>query len=248
MGKRILVQRRGKGGSQYRARTKGKIAPAKYPFIRSNETRVGIVADIMHERGRGAPLAKVKLLERTFFVPAVSGIIKGREVSLGPASPVIQGNVLPLDNIQEGSTICNIELTFGDGGKIAKAPGTSALLFSKTPKGSIVRLRSGKTILLKGNCRATLGSISGGGRGEKPFLRAGPKTYLMRARGQLYPRVRGVAMTSVYHPFGGGRHQSPHKPTTTSRDAPPGRKVGHIAARQTGHGRRKRISRTYIEK
>ncbi len=207
-----------------------------------------MVADIIHERGRGAPLAKVKLLDKTIFVPAVTGITKGRQVSFGPASPVLEGNVLPLDSIREGSTICNIELSFGDGGKIARSPGTSALLFSKTPKGSIVRLRSGKSVLLKGNCRATLGSISGAGRGEKPFLRAGAKLHLMRARGQLYPRVRGVAMTSVYHPFGGGRHQSPHKPTTTSRNAPPGRKVGHVAARQTGRGRRKRISRTYIEK
>ncbi len=206
------------------------------------------MADIIHERGRGAPLAKVKLLDQTIFVPAVSGMIKGRQVSFGPASPVLEGNVLPLDSIREGSTICNIESSFGDGGKIARSPGTSALLFSKTPKGSIVRLRSGKSVLLKGNCRATLGSISGAGRGEKPFLRAGAKLHLMRARGQLYPRVRGVAMTSVYHPFGGGRHQSPHKPTTTSRNAPPGRKVGHVAARQTGRGRRKRISRTYIEK
>lgn len=248
MGKRILVQRRGRGGSQYRSPTKGKIAPARYPFFRGPETHVGTVADLIHERGRGAPLAKLKLSNQIVFLPAVGGITKGKQVSFGPDSPILEGNVLPLDNIEEGSTICNIELTFGDGGKIAKAPGTSALLFSKTPKGSIIRLRSGKSVLLKGNCRATLGSISGSGRGEKPFLRAGPKQYLMRARGQLYPRVRGVAMTSVYHPFGGGRHQSPHKPTTTSRDAPPGRKVGHIAARQTGHGRRRRATRTYIEK
>ena len=33
MGKRILQRRRGKAGIQFRARTKGKIAPVRYPRI-----------------------------------------------------------------------------------------------------------------------------------------------------------------------------------------------------------------------
>jgi large subunit ribosomal protein L2 len=49
-----------------------------------------------------------------------------------------------------------------------------------------------------------------------------------------YPRVSGVAMNAVDHPFGGGNRKHPGKPTTVSRNAPPGRKVGHIAARRTG--------------
>ena len=55
--------------------------------------------------------------------------------------------------------------------------------------------------------------------------------------------VRGVAMTSVYHPFGGGRHQHPGKSTSTSRNAPPGRKVGSIAASKTGPSKKRRTSK-----
>ena len=51
-------------------------------------------------------------------------------------------------------------------------------------------------------------------------------------------------MAVVYHPFGGGRHQHPGKSTSTSRNAPPGRKVGLIAPRKTG---RKRLARTSTE-
>ena len=41
----------------------------------------------------------------------------------------------------------------------------------------------------------------------------------------------------VDHPFGGGNHQHIGKPSTVSRYAPPGRKVGLIAARRTGRVR-----------
>jgi len=59
MGKRILVQRRGDGGMRYRSHNKGKIAPASYPFLDSNNTVTGIVKDLLHERGRSVPLAKI---------------------------------------------------------------------------------------------------------------------------------------------------------------------------------------------
>jgi large subunit ribosomal protein L2 len=45
-------------------------------------------------------------------------------------------------------------------------------------------------------------------------------------------------MIAASHPFGGGRHRHPGKPTTVSRHAPPGRKVGLIAARRTGRGKK----------
>lgn len=41
-------------------------------------------------------------------------------------------------------------------------------------------------------------------------------------------------MNPVEHPFGGGNHQHIGKPSTVSRLAVPGRKVGLIAARRTG--------------
>ncbi|MEM4052736.1 MAG: 50S ribosomal protein L2, partial [Ignisphaera sp.] len=76
--------------------------------------------------------------------------------------------------------------------------------------------------------------VAGGGRLEKPLLKAGNAYYKWRAKARKWPRVRGVAMNAVDHPHGGGSHQSESKPTTVSRRAPPGRKVGHIAARRTG--------------
>ena len=168
----------------------------------------------------------------------------GKEVILGSGAAAVMGNVLPLSRIPEGTRVCNVELRPGDGGKLVRASGTSAVLFSRAGGRAMLKLPSGKNILVDESCRATVGEIAGGGREEKPFLTAGARHHAMRASGRVYPRMRGIAMAVVYHPFGGGRHQHPGKSTSTSRNAPPGRKVGLIAPRKTG---RKRLARTSME-
>ena len=69
------------------------------------------------------------------------------------------------------------------------------------------------------------------------MVKAGAKFHKRRARGQLFPVVRGVAMNPIEHPHGGSQHHS-GKATTVKRSTPPGRKVGHIAARRTGRKKR----------
>ena len=94
---------------------------------------------------------------------------------------------------------------------------------------------SKKTKWINSQCLCTVGVVAGGGRTDKPFLKAGNKHYYIRSKAKKWPIVRGVTMNACSHPYGGGAKQSPHKSTTTSRNAPPGRKVGQIAARRTGH-------------
>jgi large subunit ribosomal protein L2 len=243
LGKRILQRHRGKGGLQYRAPIKGKFAQVRYPFVREGDTVQAEIVDILHERGRGYPIARLDYGGKKFFVPAVSGMTVGSQIKLGPQAGVASGNVLPLASIPEGTAICNIERYFGDGGTLVREAGSSAILFANNPSGSTIRMPSGRTAILSPKCRASIGIVSGAGRVEKPFLRAGARYHLMKAKGKVYPRMRGIAMAAVYHPFGGGRHQHPGKSTSTSRNAPPGRKVGHIAPRKTG---RKRIVRAQL--
>lgn len=245
MGKRIMQRRRGKGGVQFRVSSKGKIAPVRYPNVSSDGAHPLIVKAILDEKGRSAPLAKLEFGSGSFaYVPAVNGLAVGSTVSLGSSAPPSLGNILPLQSIPEGTRISNIELRVGDGGKLVRASGGAATLFSKGNGKAIVRLPSGKSILVDEKCKATIGEVAGGGRLEKPFLRAGPRFHSMQASGKPYPRMRGIAMAVVYHPFGGGRHQHPGKSTSTSRNAPPGRKVGLIAPRKTG---RKRLARASTE-
>ena len=245
MGKRILQRRRGKAGIQFRAPSKGKIAPVRYPKMTADPLGSARITAILDERGRSAPLAQIQYGGNQFtYLPAVAGMAVGREVSLGPQATPVMGNILPLSRIPEGTRVCNVELRPGDGGRLVRASGTSAVLFSRAGGRAMLKLPSGKNILVDEKCRATVGEVAGGGREEKPFLTAGARHHAMRASGRVYPRMRGIAMAVVYHPFGGGRHQHPGKSTSTSRNAPPGRKVGLIAPRKTG---RKRLARTSME-
>jgi len=244
LGKRILVQRRGRGTSTFRAATHKRVAPARYlplaPVERISTVR-GVVKGIIHEPGRGTPLGLIRLeTGKEFYTVVPESLAIGQEISLGAAAPVDVGNVIPLGNIPEGTLICNIECAPSDGGKIARSSGAYATVAAHTPEGTIIKLPSGKTTCLSDLCRATVGVIAGAGRIEKPFLKAGEKYHLMVAKGRTYPQVKGVAMIAAYHPFGGGRHKHPGKPVTIARGAPPGRKVGSIAARRAGRGMKKR--------
>jgi large subunit ribosomal protein L2 len=239
MGRRILVQKRGKGAPQFRARKVGKIADAKYPTIRYGEKLEGKVIKLLHERGRTAPLAQVKLNDgRVFYMPAVEGMVANSKIEIGKGASPMAGNVLHLIDIPEGSSICNIELNYGDGGRLMRAAGASAILFAQKGERVVVRLPSGKTKIINGKCRATIGVIAGGGKDERPLLKAGNKWRIAKAKGRKYPRVRGVAMAAVFHPFGGSYKKK--KLSSVSKDAPPGAKVGHIAPRQTGRKKQRK--------
>jgi len=242
LGKRILVQRRGRGGSVFRALTHKRVSEAAFPTLKEDEKEKlikGVVADLVHDPGRGAPLAYLKFEDgEECYIPAPEGLSVGQEVLRGGGATVKIGNILPLGEVPEGTLVCNIELSPGDGGKLVRASGAYATVVSHTPMGTELKLPSGKSIYLDNRCRAMIGVVSGAGRMEKPFLKAGAKAALMASKGRKYPRVRGQAMIAASHPFGGGRHRHPGKPTTVSRHAPPGRKVGLIAARKTGRGRK----------
>lgn len=235
MGKRIISQSRGKGTPTYRApshRYKAQLQHIKTP---EDETITGEVVDIIHDPARSAPIAKVRYEdgdERLILVP--EGVAVGDEIAAGVSAEVKPGNTLPLAEIPEGIPICNIEANPGDGGRFARSSGTYGILIAHDVGKTVVQLPSGEVKWLNPKCRATVGVVAGGGRTEKPLVKAGKKYHSLRSRAAKYPRVRGVAMNVVDHPFGGGARQHPGRPKTVGRNAPPGRKVGSIAARRTG--------------
>ena len=238
MGKRTLVRRRGKAGKQFRAIKVGKISPAKYPNFKLDKRRSGTVIDIVHERGRDAPLAKIHFDDGTLsYVPAPEGTSVGSKVEVGIGATATARNILSLESIPDGTLICNIEKNFGDGGKLIKSAGSSALVFAHGSEGVTIKFPSGKFLTINAKCRAMIGVIAGAGRKEKPFLKAGNRAKYMQAHGRLYPTVRGIAQAAVFHPHGGGRHQHIGRQSSVGRTTPPGRKVGIISPRKTGRSR-----------
>ena len=240
MGKQIRVQRRGRGGSQFTSRSFRRVAPVRFPVANlSQPTLKGVVRDILHDPGRGTPLALVEFPNGlACCVAAPEGLAIDQGITMGETASPDVGNVLSLGRMPEGTLVCNVELRPGDGGRLARASGTYCMVVSHTPQGTELRMPSGKSVYMNDQCRAMVGVIAAAGRTEKPFLKAGAAKKLMRSRGRVWPTTKGQKMISASHPHGGGRHKHAGKPTTVGRNTPPGRKVGMIAARQTGRAKR----------
>jgi large subunit ribosomal protein L2 len=246
MGKRIRVQRRGRGGQNFRASTHKRVAPAKYPYVKPPKeifemALTGVIDSLVHDPGRGSPLALVKFesgLE--FYTITPEGLFTGQEISLGGKAPAEIGNIISLGRIPEGTLVCDLELRPGDGGKMARSSGAYATVVGHTPQGTMIRLPSGRTRYVNDFCMATIGVVSAAGRMEKPFLKAGAKFHLMKAKGHKYPRTSGRKMVPAVHPFGSSKRSS-RRCTTTSHGAPPGQKVGLIAARGPGQKKKRAI-------
>jgi len=235
MGRPIRQQKAGKGGPTFRAPSHRYKAKLRHTRTEDTETKTGEVVSLEHDPARSAPVARVEYEdgdERHVLV--AEGVAVGDEIQAGVSADVEPGNTLPLAEIPEGVPVCNIEINPGDGGRIARSSGTSATLITHERGAALVQLPSDEIREFDPDCRATIGVVAGGGRTEKPILKAGKKHHKMKKRGGKWPKVRGVAMNAVDHPFGGGGRQHPGKPKSVSGTTPPGRKVGDISSRRTG--------------
>ncbi|KAJ1916904.1 60S ribosomal protein L2 [Tieghemiomyces parasiticus] len=244
MGRVIRAQRKGKGGI-FKAVTRTRKGAAKLRAIDYAERHGyirGVVKEIVHDPGRGAPLAKVQFRDvnrfkrttETFL--ATEGMYTGQFIYSGTKAALTVGNIMPLASMPEGTIVCNIEETPGDRGTLARTSGNYATIIGHNldDQKTRVKLPSGAKKVLHSQCRATVGIVAGGGRIDKPLLKAGRAFHKYKVKRNSWPKTRGVAMNPVDHPHGGGNHQHIGHASTVSRHAPPGQKVGLIAARRTG--------------
>jgi len=224
MGKRLITQRRGRGGSQYRSPSHRHTDDVRLPAF---DNGTGTITDLVHAPGRTSPLAEVSFDGKKDYLLAVEGTKVGQTIEVG-GGVVSPGNIMRLSDIPEGTQIHDIEALPGDGGKYAKTAGTSASIVSRGEK-VVVLMPSGVLKEFNPGCRAVIGIVAGGGRDEKPFAKSGKKCHTLRSRSKAYFKVSGVAMNPVDHPHGGGSHKHVGKPSTVSVNAPPGRKVGRLS-------------------
>jgi large subunit ribosomal protein L8e len=244
MGRVIRGQRKGAGGifKTHSFHNKGAAKFRNQDFAEKHGYIKGIVRKIIHDSGRGAPLAKVvfkdpyryKNSNQTFI--CAEGMSTGQFIYAGKKATLNVGNILPLASMPEGTIICNIEAKTGDRGVLARCSGNYGTIIAHNPDTgkSRVKLPSGKKKTIDSVARAMVGIIAGGGRIDKPLLKAGAAYHKFKAKRNEWPKVRGGAMNPVEHPHGGGNHQHVGHPTTVKRDKAPGAKVGQIAARRTG--------------
>ncbi len=228
MGKRIIVQARGKGSMSYRVRRKAYSVKLMYPKHLSG---TGVVQKLLSSAGHTAPIAKIKAGDREFFMPACTNMTEGQTISFDDV--VNPGNILTLKNIPVKTQVYNIEARPGDGGKFIKTGGSSATVTRIIRNEVYIALPSKQERAFHPDCRATVGVVAGAGRLEKPIVKAGTQYFIKKSRNKLWPRTSAVKMNAIDHPFGSGRGKR-IKSKIAKRNAPPGAKVGLIRPSRTG--------------
>jgi large subunit ribosomal protein L8e len=244
MGRVIRNQRKGAGGI-FKSINRTRVGAAQFRSLDFSERHGylrGIVKEIIHDPGRGAPLARVqfrdpyryKLHTETFI--ANEGMYTGQFIYAGKNATLTVGNVLPLSSVPEGTVVSNVEEKVGDRGALGRTSGNYITVIGHNHDEGKTRIKlpSGAKKVVPSGARGMIGIVAGGGRTDKPLLKASRAKHKFAVKRNSWPKTRGVAMNPVDHPHGGGNHQHIGKASTISRYATQGQKAGLIAARRTG--------------
>ncbi len=190
---RITSRRRG-GGHKRRYR--------EIDFRRNKDGVPGRVATIEYDPNRSAFIALLVYRDGDKrYMLAPHGLAVGSEVVSGPGAPITVGNALPLSLIPVGTTVHNIELNPGQGGRMARSAGSEVQIMGRDEERGRVQLRlpSGEDREVLITCRATVGRVGNVDHDNVVLGKAGRSRWLGRR-----PKVRGVVMNPVDHPHGGG--------------------------------------------
>jgi large subunit ribosomal protein L2 len=228
------------------ARHRGGGAKRRYRRIDFRRTKDGVparVASIEYDPNRSASIALLNYADgEKRYILAPQGLRVGAEVVSGTGADITPGNSLPLARIPVGTVVHNVELIPGQGGRLGRAAGTAIQVVAK--EGALVSLRlpSSEVRMVRGECRATVGTLS---NAEHQNVKVG-KAGRNRHKGKR-PQTRGVAMNPVDHPHGGGEaHHTPGghpvtpwgKPTLGYRTRKKGKRSDTLIVR--GRRRKKR--------
>jgi large subunit ribosomal protein L2 len=169
-------------------------------FRREKDGIPGVVSEIEYDPNRSARIALVSYADgEKRYILAPARLRLGDRLMSGPEAEIKPGNALALKSIPIGTTVHNVELKPGGGGKLARSAGSSVQLVAKEGRSATLRLPSTEVRQVPLECRATVGEV---GNAEHELIQVGKAG---RARWQnKRPSVRGVAMNPVDHPLGGG--------------------------------------------
>ncbi len=185
------------------ARHRGGGHKQKYRIVDFRREKDGIpakVAAIEYDPNRNARIALLHYVdgEKRYIIAPV-GVGVGDMLQSGHGAEIRAGNAMALRYIPVGTTVHNVELKPGAGGKMGRGAGAAIQLVAKEGLFATVRLPSTEMRRVPIDCRATIGQV---GNAEASLIKIG-KAGRNRWKGKR-PQSRGVAMNPVDHPLGGG--------------------------------------------
>jgi large subunit ribosomal protein L2 len=229
------------------ARHRGGSAKRRYRHIDFKRTKDGVparVASIEYDPNRSASIALLNYADGDKrYILAPQGLRVGAQVVSGEGADIAPGNSLPLARIPTGTVVHNVELVPGQGGRLGRAAGTAIQVVAKEGPMVSLRLPSSEVRMVRGECRATVGTLSNAEHQNVKIGKAGRN----RHKGKR-PQTRGVAMNPVDHPHGGGEaHHTPGghpvtpwgKPTLGYRTRKKGKSSDSLIVRGRRRGKRK---------
>ncbi|HEX6658306.1 MAG TPA: 50S ribosomal protein L2 [Ilumatobacter sp.] len=179
----------------------------RYRVIDFKRTKDGVtarVAAIEYDPNRTCRIALLHYADGDkAYILAPKGLSVGDTVESGHGADIKPGNALPLRYIPVGTTLHNVELRPGQGGKIGRSAGIAVQLVAKDGEYATLRMPSTEMRRVPIDCRATVGEV---GNSEHELVKIG-KAGRNRWKG-VKPQTRGVAMNPVDHPLGGGEGRS----------------------------------------
>ena len=180
------------GGSKHKYRV--------IDFLRKKKNIPALVDRIEYDPNRTAFIALITYEDKEkAYIISPQGLKVGDKIEAGKNVEIKTGNSLELKDIPPGTSIHNVELIPGNGGKLARSAGSSITLSGYDGDYAILKLSSGETRKVNSACVGTIGVVSNPDQKNIKVGKAGRN----RWRGKR-PQTRGVAMNPVDHPHGGG--------------------------------------------
>ncbi len=209
--KSLLAPRPSTGGrnnyGRMTARHRGGGHKRRYRIIDFKRDKDGVpakVATIERDPNRNARIALLHYVDgEKRYILAPAKVKVGDRLESGPKAEIRPGNALPLRYMPVGTTVHNVELKPGAGGRMARGAGAGVQLVAKEGGFATIRLPSTEMRRVPIDCRATVGEV---GNAEAELISIG-KAGRNRWKG-VRPQTRGVAMNPVDHPLGGGEGKS----------------------------------------
>ena len=162
------------------------------------------VAGIEYDPNRSANIALLHYLDgEKRYILAPERLDVGSRIVAGPDAEPTVGNAMPLRFIPVGAVVHGVELVPGKGAQLARSAGTNIQIQGRDGDYVTLRLPSGESRRVHGECYATVGTVGNSEHKNIVLGKAGRKRWMGRK-----PHQRGRAMNPVDHPHGGGEGRS----------------------------------------
>ena len=173
-------------------------------FKRNKQDVAATVLAVEYDPNRTCRIALIQYTDGVkSYILAPVGLEVGAKVESGLKVAPKVGNATALKNVPLGTSVHNIELRPGSGGKVARSAGQQAVVSNREGGYALVKMPSGEIRRFDENCFCTIGQVGNTQHMNEISGKAGRSRWL-----GIRPTVRGMCMNPVDHPNGGGEGKS----------------------------------------